>query len=213
MAVEIFPRATTYEDESVRHDRETGKWFCCVTSDVASFVEWVRAEIEWQGVLDAFAVSESHLTDFMARKKEFDNDSSNSKRDQFMERLCTIPSERPIMGVGCAISQVDWEDGLSASLRAEWEDPYYFCLYGMLSLIRTEVLVDRRYPFRFRFTFFLTTSLSLRAQPGGFTKSINGNTIQRKRYLATSRLVAGKDTSRYKWPIFWSGLLIDGFRR
>jgi hypothetical protein len=31
---------------------------------------------------------------------------------------------------------------LSDSLRDEWQDPYYFCIYGMLSLIRLKVLRD-----------------------------------------------------------------------
>jgi len=60
-----------------------------------------------------------------------------------MERLCTIASERPILGAGCAISQRDWETGLPDSLREEWKDPYYFCIYGMLSLIRSKALRDR----------------------------------------------------------------------
>jgi hypothetical protein len=80
---------------------------------------------------------------FLARQKEFKNDWSDAKRNLFMERLCTVASQRPILGVGAAISQSDWEGGLSKSLRDEWKHPYYFCIYGMLSLIRTKVLRDR----------------------------------------------------------------------
>lgn len=47
------------------------------------------------------------------------------------------------MGAGCAISQHDWETGLSDPLRDEWKDPYYFCVYGTLSLIRSKILRDR----------------------------------------------------------------------
>ena len=44
-------------------------------------------------------------SDFLARKKEFKNDWSDAKRNLFMERLCTVASQRPAMGVGVAISQ------------------------------------------------------------------------------------------------------------
>jgi hypothetical protein len=143
VVLEVFHKANTYVDESVRSDRETKQWLCCVTAYMASFDSWVQAEVEWQRVLDFFKVSEFHLTDFLARHKEFENDWSDEKRNLFMERLCTIASQRPIMGVGCAISQHDWETGLSESLRDEWKDPYYFCIYGILSLIRSKVLRDR----------------------------------------------------------------------
>jgi hypothetical protein len=114
-----------------------------VTAYIASFESWIQAELEWQQALDVFKMPEFHLTDFMAREKKFKNDWSDSKRDSFIERLCTIASLRPVMGIGCAISQRDWETVLSETLRTEWKDPYYFCIYGMLSLIRTTVLMDR----------------------------------------------------------------------
>jgi hypothetical protein len=142
MAIEVFHKATTYVDESIRTDRETQQWLYCVTAYTASFNSWIEAEREWQGVLDSFGVSESHLTDFLARKKEFKNDWSDAKRNLFMERLCTVASQRPIMGIGAAISESDWKSGLSQSLRDEWKDPYYFCIYGMLSLIRSKVFRD-----------------------------------------------------------------------
>jgi hypothetical protein len=141
--LEVFHKANTYVDESIRVDRETKQWLCCVAGYTATFDAWIQAEIEWQKELDFFKVSELHLTDFLARYKEFKNDWSDEKRNLFMERLCTIASQRPIMGTGCAIGQHDWETGLSESLREEWKDPYYFCIYGMLSLIRTKVLRDR----------------------------------------------------------------------
>jgi hypothetical protein len=140
VAIEVFDKFNAYVDESVRTDRDTKQWLCCVTAYAAPFDSWIQAEIEWQKVLDFFEVSELHLTDFLSRKAEFQNDWSDEKRNLFMERLCTIASERPVMGVGCAIGQSDWETGLSDSLRGEWKDPYYFCLYGMLSLFRSEAL-------------------------------------------------------------------------
>jgi hypothetical protein len=142
MAIEVFHKASVNVDESIRTDRDTQQWLCCVTAYIASFDSWIEAEREWQGVLDSFGVSESHLTDFLARQKGFKNDWSDAKRNLFMERLCTVASQRPIMGVGAAISQSDWEGGLSESLRDDWKHPYYFCIYGMLSLIRTKVLRD-----------------------------------------------------------------------
>src|SRR5690348_16764452 len=112
MAIEVFHKATAYIDESIRTDRTTQQWLCCVTGYIASFNSWIQSEREWQMVLDSFGVSKSHLTDFLARKKQFKNDWTNAKRNLFMERLCTVASQRPIMGVGSAISQSDWETGL-----------------------------------------------------------------------------------------------------
>src|SRR5260370_30562077 len=40
------------------------------------------------------------------------------------------------MGAGCGIFQDDYERALPADLREGWQDPYYFCIYGMLSIIR-----------------------------------------------------------------------------
>lgn len=144
MVIEVFQKANTYVDESIRKDRDTGEWLCSVTAYIAPFDSWMQAEIEWQKVLDTFGVSELHFTDFMAREEEFKNDWDDPKRNRFMERLCTIASQRPICGVGAGIRQKDWEIGLEPNLRAEWKDPYYFCIYGMLSLIRTKFLRDLR---------------------------------------------------------------------
>lgn len=140
--IEVFHKANTYVDESVRTDRKSGQWLCCVTAYTASFDSWIKAELEWQAVLDSFEVSELHLTDFLSRKAEFENDWSDDRRNSFMERLCTIASQRPILGIGCAISQKDWDTGLSESVRQDWKDPYYFCVYGMLSMFRSRVLQD-----------------------------------------------------------------------
>jgi hypothetical protein len=87
MVIEIFHKANTYVDESIRRDRGTGQWFCAVTAYVATLEAWIQAEKEWQGVLDHFGVSEFHLTDFLGRYQEFKNDWSDAKRDQFMERF------------------------------------------------------------------------------------------------------------------------------
>jgi hypothetical protein len=111
VVIEVFHKANTYVDESIRVDRENQQWLCCVTSYTATFDSWIQAEVEWQAVLDFFGVSECHLTDFLARKKEFRNDWSDEKRNLFMERLCTIASQRPIMGTRCAISQHVCETG------------------------------------------------------------------------------------------------------
>jgi hypothetical protein len=144
VVVEVFHKANTYVDESIRHDRETGQWLCSVTAYVGTFDSWIQSELEWQSVLDAFSVSEFHMTDFMAREQEFKNDWTDEKRNRFMERFCTIASQRPIAGVGCGIAQKDWETGLEPALREEWKHPYYFCIYGLLSLIRTWALRDAK---------------------------------------------------------------------
>jgi hypothetical protein len=139
MAIEVFHKANTYVDESIRTDAKTGQWLYCVTGYVASFEAWVQAEMAWQKILDEFEVSEFHLTDFMARKGEWNNDWSNIKRNCFMERLCTVASRWTVLGIGCGIAQDAWENGLSEQMQNEWRDPYYFCIYGMLSLIRSYV--------------------------------------------------------------------------
>ena len=97
MTIEVFHKATTYADESIRTDRRSQQWLCCVAAYIASFDSWIEAESKWQAVLDSFGVSECHLTDFLARQKEFKNDWSDAKRNLFMERFCTV--ENPLSDI------------------------------------------------------------------------------------------------------------------
>jgi hypothetical protein len=44
--IEVFHKANTYVDESIRFDRENNQWLCCVSAYIAPFDSWITAEIE-----------------------------------------------------------------------------------------------------------------------------------------------------------------------
>lgn len=144
MAIEVVRPSNVYVDESVQDDKEGGRQLYAVTAYIATFESWLKAEDQWQQTLRAFRISAFHATDFLGRWKEFRNDWSNQKRDEFMERLCTIAADHTILGVGCAIADKEYENALPKKLRDEWRSPYHFCVYGILSLIRS-LDVNSRY--------------------------------------------------------------------
>ena len=86
--------------------------------------------------LNHFTSPPFHMTDFMARKGDFkDLGWDDNKRNDYVELLCITAAEHTIMGAGCGIFQKDYEAALPEDLRAKWIDPWYFCVYGMLSLV------------------------------------------------------------------------------
>jgi hypothetical protein len=137
MVIEVVRPSSVYVDESIQDDKEAARKLYAVTAYIASFESWIKAEEEWQRILAAYDISAFHATDFLGRWGEFRNDWVNDKRNQFMERLCAVAAEHTILGVGCGITDQDYEAALPDSLRDEWRSPYNFCVYGMLSLIRS----------------------------------------------------------------------------
>lgn len=139
MVIEVVRPNHAYVDESVQDDKDAARQLYAVTAYIASFESWIKAEEEWQEILGAYGISAFHATDFLGRWGEFRNDWDNDKRNQFMERLCAVAAEQTILGVGCGITEqdYDYEAALPKSLRDEWRSPYNFCVYGMLSLIRS----------------------------------------------------------------------------
>ncbi len=137
--IQIVQPWNAYIDESgqSRHGKEA----VAVAGYVATFDSWIRLEKEWNQVLEhAFRDSSVpadrrffHMTDFIARQKQFDNDWSNEKRDLFIERLATIAMQSTIMGFGAALLKEDYESALPLDIRDQWRDPYYFLVFNCLS--------------------------------------------------------------------------------
>lgn len=138
MVIEVVRPYNVYVDESIQYEKPdgTGRLLYAVTAYVATFDRWIELEQRWQEILCNFESPPFHFMDFMSRKGEFQGlDWSNDKRNSYMELLCATAAEHTIAGVGCAVFQDDYEHALPDDLRALWTDPYYFCIYGTLSLI------------------------------------------------------------------------------
>lgn len=138
VAIEVIKPFNVYVDESIQYEKpdNRGRMLYAVTAYTATFDKWIALEAEWQRHLDLFGSPPFHFTDFMSRGGDFANlEWSNSQRNDFIELLCVTAASHTIAGFGCGIYQDDYEKALPEDLREAWKDPYYFCIYGMLSLI------------------------------------------------------------------------------
>jgi hypothetical protein len=138
VAIDVIDPYNVYVDESIQWENPngTGRRLYAVTAYLATFDRWVELQTRWSEILDNFDSPPFHFTDFMGRKEDFLNlDWSDDKRNRFMELLCATAAEHTVAGAGCAVFEDDYDQALPDDLRALWKDPYYFCIYGMLSLV------------------------------------------------------------------------------
>jgi hypothetical protein len=132
-----------FVDESVQERygvKATG-----VSAYLATFDNWMKFEQEWRGILKHFEIPLDgkeghdqpfmHMTDFIARKRQFDNGWPNSRRDEFIERLTMTASEHTIVGVSVSVIDEEFERALPDDALGFWREPYFFCLWGVLSSI------------------------------------------------------------------------------
>ncbi len=139
--VETYYPYNCFVDESIQ-DRY-GPKATCVSAYLATFEAWLQFEQEWRGILRHFEIPLDgkqghdqpfmHMTDFIAGKRQFQNDWSHQKRDEFMERLTMTISEHTIVGVSVSVMDEEFERVLPADARGFWREPYFFCLWGMLT--------------------------------------------------------------------------------
>ncbi len=139
--IETYYPYNAFVDESIqeRHGiKATG-----VAAYVATFDNWLKLEQEWRGILDFYKVPLDgkkghdqpcmHMTDFIARKVQFENDWSDQKRNDFMERLTMTISEHTIVGISVSVIDADFERALDSGARGFWREPYFFCLWGTMT--------------------------------------------------------------------------------
>jgi hypothetical protein len=124
----------SYFDESGTHD---GSLIVSMAGLISSYDSWARLEIEWQRILNHRGIDVFHYTDFMARKEPYQYDWSNKERDTLMERLCTTISDNITVGIGISVFRDEYEQVLTPSLKAEFKDPYFFCLFSCLHFFLT----------------------------------------------------------------------------
>jgi hypothetical protein len=141
--VEVFYPYNVFADESGQ-SRYGSKAFG-VAAYVASFDRWLQQEKEWCGILEKFRVPLDdnpehthpffHTTDFIAREKQFKNDWSNTKRDEFMELLTLTASEHTVCGVSCCVIEQEYDHALPKDIKDQWREPYFFCVWAVLSAL------------------------------------------------------------------------------
>lgn len=125
-------------DESGTHD---GSEVVSVAGLVSTYEGWERWELDWRRILASRRINVFHFTDFMARKREFDNDWSDPERDHFMSRLCRAISDNIAVGISCSVFREEYDACLPLELRQQIRHPYYFGLYmTFLMLQRWDLL-------------------------------------------------------------------------
>jgi hypothetical protein len=110
-----------------------------VAAYVATFDRWLELEKRWREILHNFKVPLDgkpehtepvfHTTYFIARKRQFKNDWSDEKRDEFMELLTLTASEHTIAGVACCVDEKEYERVLLMTLKQGFESHISFA-YG-----------------------------------------------------------------------------------
>lgn len=141
--VETYYPYNCFVDESIqeRHGiKATG-----VSAYLAPFERWMKFEEEWHGILRHFKVPPDgkdghnqpfmHMTDFLARKEQFRNDWGVEKRNDFMERVTMTISEHTVVGVSVSVIDSQFERILPSDAQGFWREPYFFCLWGVLTTL------------------------------------------------------------------------------
>lgn len=143
VAVDVFYPYNAFADES--QQKRDGRTMFGVAAYVASFDRWIELEDRWREILHKFKVPLDgnpdhtepffHMTDFIARKKQFANDWPDQKRDEFMELLTMTASEHTVVGVSCSVDEDEYRRVLPADAQAAFREPYFFCVWGVLSAL------------------------------------------------------------------------------
>jgi hypothetical protein len=137
----LYQAHNAFFDESGTHD---GSDIITVGGLISSYDGWSRWEIEHQRILKAFGINVFHFSKFMARKGEFNNDWSDEKRNEFMERLCTTVSDNIVVGLATSVFREDYERYVPDWLRRQVRHPYYFGLFTCFWQIVTMPQVTKR---------------------------------------------------------------------
>jgi hypothetical protein len=141
MTIERFYPYNVFADES--EQAKYGRTIFGVAAYVATFDRWLQLEERWREIIHKFKVPLDgnpehtepffHMTDFIARKKQFDNDWPDTKRDEFMELLTRTASDHTIAGVACCVDVEEYKRVLPPDVQQAFREPYYFCVWGVLS--------------------------------------------------------------------------------
>jgi len=149
--IETFHRYNAFIDESMQERH--GLKVTSVGAYVGTFDRWLKFEEEWYGILKSFEIPLDgkpehtlpffHMTDFLARQKQFANDWSDNRRDQFMERLTMTISEHTIVGVSVSVNDAEFERVLPPDAHGFWREPYFFCVWGALQSLSIMERISR----------------------------------------------------------------------
>lgn len=139
--VEIYYPYNAFVDES-RQSR-FGPAIYGVAAFVATFDRWLELEQRWREILHKFEVPLDgkpdhtepffHMTDFIARQKQFANDWSNDKRNEFIELLSRTAADHTVVGVACCVNEEEYQRVLPADIQEQFKKPHFFCIWGVLS--------------------------------------------------------------------------------
>lgn len=123
-----------YMDETGVHDSSE---VVAVAGYLAPFSEWIRFESEWNQAMHLYCVEDFHMTDFEGHYKEFRDNNywTPDIRLRLIERACEISRDTTTLGLGFAVSRKQYESALPSFVQSDLRHPYFYCLYGCMSLL------------------------------------------------------------------------------
>lgn len=93
---------------------------------VGTTYEWSRIERPWKRNLEVTGVSCFHASHCEMGRGEFEG-KDRSLRDLLVNALSTLIAENNLFVVGSAVLRRDYEEIVTAKLKARFVDPFYLC--------------------------------------------------------------------------------------
>ena len=139
-----------YMDESGTHE---GSKVVAIAGYLSTYDSWNRWEQDWNPVMQHYAVTDFHMTDFEGRYREFEWRNywwwpwADDIRIRLIERVTAICQQRPIIGLGCAVIREQYERILTDKIQGDLRHPYYFCMYACMNMLLHRLQNDTRLEF------------------------------------------------------------------
>jgi len=98
-----------------------------VSGYLATPKQWSKFEKEWQIVLDYAGIPQFHMTEFVARVKEY-KDWTEEKRGMVIEALIDVIHRNVIYGIGALVLLADYREVINTDFRrGVVGSPFTFC--------------------------------------------------------------------------------------
>jgi hypothetical protein len=98
-----------------------------VSGYLATPKQWSNFEKEWRIVLGIAGIPHFHMTDFVARKKEYEC-WERKKRDDVFQALLAVIKRNALYGIGALVLLSDYREVVTTDFRrAVVGEPYTFC--------------------------------------------------------------------------------------
>jgi len=130
----IFKVFNGYMDETGTHHPSD---VVGIAGYLSTYDDWIRFMSEWDQAMRLYCIEDFHMNEFENHWGEFADNRywTPDIRTRVIERVCQICQQNTVLGLGCAISREHYERVLPPSIQGDLRDPYYYCLYGCMSML------------------------------------------------------------------------------